>query len=119
VAKLQKVPFDSIGKNLDQSLAELNGTLKQINTSVLPEVKTTLQGAQQTLGSANSAFAPDAPLQQNLGGSLQELQRAARSLRVLTDYLGDHPDALLRGRRADKPLEAPPPPSTPPQGSKP
>ncbi|WP_199100814.1 MlaD family protein, partial [Dyella sp. ASV21] len=119
VAKLQKVPFDSIGKNLDQSLAELNGTLKQINTSVLPEVKTTLQGAQQTLGSANNAFAPDAPLQQNLGGSLQELQRAARSLRVLTDYLGDHPDALLRGRRADKPLEAPPPPSTPPQGSKP
>jgi paraquat-inducible protein B len=120
VGKLQKVPFDSIGKNLDQSLAELNRTLKQVNGSVLPEVKNTLKGAQQTLGTANSAFAPDAPLQQNLGGTLQELQRAARSLRVLTDYLGDHPDALLRGRRADDKLQpAPPPPAAPTQGSKP
>ena len=120
VGKLQKVPFDSIGKNLDQSLAELNRTLKQVNGSVLPEVKNTLKGAQQTLGTANSAFAPDAPLQQNLGGTLQELQRAARSLRVLTDYLGDHPDALLRGRRADDKLQpAPPLPAAPTQGSKP
>lgn len=122
VSKLQKVPFDSIGKNLDQSLAELNRTLKQVNGSVLPEVKNTLKGAQQTLGTANSAFAPDAPLQQNLGGTLQELQRAARSLRVLTDYLGDHPDALLRGRRADDKLQQtppPPPPAAPTQGSKP
>ncbi|MDG2537301.1 MlaD family protein [Dyella jiangningensis] len=120
VGKLQKVPFDSIGKNLDQSLAELNRTLKQVNGSVLPEVKNTLKGAQQTLGTANSAFAPDAPLQQNLGGTLQELQRAARSLRVLTDYLGDHPDALLRGRRADDKLQqTPPAPAAPTQGSKP
>lgn len=124
VAKVQKIPFDSIGNNLDQSLAELNHTLKQVNTDVLPEVKTTLRGAQQTLGSANNALSPDSPLQQNLGGTLQELQRAARSLRVLTDYLGEHPDALLRGRRADaKPVDqAPPvspPPSAPSQGSKP
>ncbi|AIF47417.1 intermembrane transport protein PqiB [Dyella japonica] len=123
VGKLQKVPFDSIGNNLNDTLAELHKTLQQVNGSVLPEVKTTLQGAQKTLGNANNAFAPDSPLQQNLGGSLQELQRAARSLRVLTDYLGDHPDALLRGRRADdKPLQAPPPPppqDAPSQGSKP
>ncbi|WP_430388491.1 intermembrane transport protein PqiB [Dyella sp. 20L07] len=124
VGKVQKIPFDSIGKNLDQSLAELSQTLKQVNTGVLPELKTTLQGAQQTLGSANNAFAPDSPLQQNLGGTLQELQRAARSLRVLTDYLGDHPDALLRGRRIDnKPLQAQPPSQPPPgmpaEGSKP
>jgi paraquat-inducible protein B len=78
------------------------------------------------LGNANNMFAPDSQLQQNLGDSMQELQRAARSLRVLTDYLGDHPDALLRGRRADKPLQAQPtqparaaPPSAPTQGSKP
>jgi len=120
VGKLQKVPFDSIGKNLDQSLGELNRTLKLVNGNVLPEVTNTLKGAQQTLGTANSAFASDAPLQQNLGGSLQELQRAARSLRVLTDYLGDHPDALLRGRRADDKLQpTPPPPAAPTQGSKP
>ncbi|PXV58358.1 paraquat-inducible protein B [Dyella jiangningensis] len=125
VGKVQKVPFDSIGNNLNDTLSELHKTLQQVNGSVLPEVKTTLQGAQKTLGNANNAFAPDSQLQQNLGGSLQELQRAARSLRVLTDYLGDHPDALLRGRRADdKPLQQqaptpPPPQDAPTQGSKP
>lgn len=123
VNKVQKIPFDSIGNNLNDTLSELHKTLQQVNGSVLPEVKTTLQGAQKTLGNANNAFAPDSQLQQNLGGSLQELQRAARSLRVLTDYLGDHPDALLRGRRADdKPLQASPPPppqDAPSQGSKP
>ena len=119
VSKIQKVPFDQIGNNLNDTLAELHKTLQQVNGSVLPEVKNTLQGAQKTLGTANNAFAPDSQLQQNLGGSLQELQRAARSLRVLTDYLGDHPDALLRGRRADdKPLQAPPQ-DAPTQGSKP
>ncbi|MHA6204261.1 PqiB family protein [Dyella soli] len=124
VGKVQKIPFDSIGRNLDQSLGELNRTLKHVNGDVLPELKTTLRGAQQTLGSANNALSPDSQLQQNLGGTLQELQRAARSLRVLTDYLGDHPDALLRGRRADaRPTEAPPAatpsPGAQPQGSKP
>jgi len=119
VSKIQKVPFDQIGNNLNDTLAELHKTLQQVNGSVLPEVKNTLQGAQKTLGTANNAFAPDSQLQQNLGGSLQELQRAARSLRVLTDYLGDHPDALLRGRRADdRPLQAPPQ-DAPTQGSKP
>jgi len=119
VSKIQKVPFDQIGNNLNDTLAELHKTLQQVNGSVLPEVKNTLQGAQKTLGTANNAFAPDSQLQQNLGGSLQELQRAARSLRVLTDYLGDHPDALLRGRRADdRPLQAPLQ-DAPTQGSKP
>jgi paraquat-inducible protein B len=123
VGKLQKIPFDSIGNNLNDTLSELHKTLQQVNGSVLPEVNNTLKGAQKTLGNANNALAPDSQLQQNLGGTLQEMQRAARSLRVLTDYLGDHPDALLRGRRADdKPLQQPmppPPQDAPSQGSKP
>ena len=123
VNKIQKIPFDSIGNNLDQSLAELNRTLKQVNSGVLPEVSNTLKGAQKTLGNADNMFSPDSQLQQNLGGTLQELQRAARSLRVMTDYLGAHPDALLRGRRADDKLAPTPPPAPPPgepsQGSKP
>ena len=113
VNKLQKVPFDSIGKNLDQTLVELDHTLKQVNRDVLPELKGTLKGARQTLGTADNALSNDSPLQQNLGGTLQELQRMARSLRVLTDYLGGHPEALIRGRDADpapaKPVQPPPP----------
>ncbi len=110
VGKIQKIPFDSIGAHLDQTLGELSGTMKQVNGQVLPEFKGTLQDARKTLGSANSALSADSPLQQNLGQTLQELQRTARSLRVLTDYLGGHPEALIRGRKADPaPVTAPPP----------
>jgi paraquat-inducible protein B len=101
VTKVSKIPFESIGKNLDHTLASLDHTLKQVNGQVLPQFSDTLKGAQKTLGTANQTLSGDSSLQQNLGGTLQELQRAARSLRVLTDYLGVHPEALLRGRRAD------------------
>lgn len=42
VDKLDKVPFDSIGKHLDQSLAALNATLKQVNGQTLPAFNDTL-----------------------------------------------------------------------------
>ncbi|MBQ4854164.1 MCE family protein [Rhodanobacter sp. B2A1Ga4] len=124
VDKLDKVPFDSIGRNLDQSLAGLSRTLKQVNGQTLPALNDTLHGVQQTMGTANEALAGDSPLQQNLGATLEQLQRMARSLRVLTDYLGGHPEALIRGRRPDaKPADTKPvttPTTTQPvQGSKP
>ncbi|AGG88287.1 intermembrane transport protein PqiB [Rhodanobacter denitrificans] len=124
VDKLAKVPFDSIGQNLDRSLAGLDRTLKQVNGQTLPALGDTLHGVQRTMATANEALAGDSPLQQNLGATLEQLQRMARSLRVLTDYLGGHPEALIRGRRADaKPADAKPvttPAAMPPtQGSKP
>ncbi|HZX71993.1 MAG TPA: MlaD family protein [Rhodanobacter sp.] len=119
VDKLDKVPFDSIGKHLDETLAGVNATLKQVNGQTLPAVKDTLHGVQKTLGSANEALSGDSPLQRNLGATLEQVQRMARSLRVLTDYLGGHPEALLRGRRADPPPAAQTPPSQPKAGSKP
>jgi paraquat-inducible protein B len=113
VDKISKIPFDTIGQNLDGSLKELNGTLKQVNTELAPEAKKTLQDAQKTIGTANSALSQDSPLQQNIGQSMEELQRAARSLRVLTDYLGRHPESLIRGRKADPvPETARPAPTT-------
>ena len=114
VDKLDKVPFDSIGKHLDQSLAGLDATIKRVNGQTLPAFNDTLHGVQKTLGSANEALSGDSPLQRNLGATLEQVQRAARSLRVLTDYLGGHPEALLRGRKADPtPTPQPPPPPQP------
>jgi paraquat-inducible protein B len=120
VAKIDKIPFDSIGRNLDQTLAGLNATIKQVNGKTLPQFSDTLKGVQKTVGTANDALSGDSPLQQNLGSTLQEVQRMARSLRVLVDYLGDHPEALIRGRRPDaKPAAGTPVPATAPQGKKP
>lgn len=115
VDKLDKVPIDSIGKHLDQTLAGLSTTLKQVNGQTLPAFKDTLVGVQKTLGSADDVLSSDSPLQQNLGATLDQVQRMARSLRVLTDYLGSHPESLIRGRRADpKPAAIASPPATNP-----
>ncbi|QWT18487.1 MCE family protein [Bacillus sp. NP157] len=115
VDKVEKIPFDSIGKNLDGSLKELHGTLHSVNTDLLPEAKKTLQGVNRTVGTANDALSESSPLQQNIANTLEELQRTVRSVRAFTDYLGRHPEALLRGRGADG---APPvgSPSTSKQG---
>lgn len=119
VSKINKVPFDSIGKNLDHTLAALDATIQQVNSKTLPAFNDTLHGVQSTMGTANQALSGDSPLQQNLGATLDQVQRMARSLRVLSDYLGGHPEALLRGRRADAKPSTPPADSKSKQGSTP
>lgn len=101
VEKLGKLPIDDLAKNLNGSLAELQKTLKTVNGTVLPEMRGTLQQAQKTLGTANDSLAEDSPARQQLGQAMDEVQRTARSVRVLTDFLSRHPEALLRGRTGD------------------
>jgi paraquat-inducible protein B len=114
VDKLDKVPFDSIGKHLDQALAGLDSTLKQVNGQTLPAFNETLQGVRKTMGTADAALSGDSPLQRNLGVTLEQVQRMSRSLRVLSDYLSGHPEALLRGRRPDSQPASPPAPTPAP-----
>ena len=115
-------------KDAQKTMGTANDALKQVNGQTLPAFKNTLQGVQKTMGAVNETLSRDSPLQQNLAAALQEMQRMARSLRVLADYLGVHPEALIRGRRADpdqvdyKPADAATPAAPavePAQGSKP
>jgi paraquat-inducible protein B len=71
----------------------------------MKDVRNTLHNADNTLSAANNTFnsaqqslAEDAPLQQDLKQTLQDLSRAANSLKVLTDYLEQHPESLIRGK---------------------
>ena len=101
VEKLSKLPIDELAKNLNGSLSELQKTLKQVNSNVLPEMRGTLQQAQKTLNTANDSLGEDSPARQQLGQAMDEVQRTARSVRVLTDFLSRHPEALIRGRTGD------------------
>jgi paraquat-inducible protein B len=56
----------------------------------------------ETLNAAGQTLSEEAPLQQDLRQTLQELSRAAISLRVVTDYLERHPESIIRGKREDK-----------------
>lgn len=113
--KLSKVPFDEIGDGLQKSLVSLNQSLssadiliKKLNSDVAPEmaaalkdVRVTLGNANTTLNNASNTLSDKAPLQQDLRQTLQDLSRAANSLKVLTDYLEQHPESILKGKQPD------------------
>jgi paraquat-inducible protein B len=106
MTKLDKLPLEAIGKNLNEDLDALHQTLAQAGTlmqhadaKVLPELEKTLAAAERLIGNADKTLiGPDAPVQQELRDALQELARAARSLRALTDYLERYPESLIRGK---------------------
>jgi len=109
-ARLDKVPIDTIGKQLEQNLDalnktldEANGLMKQLNGQVAPEAQKTLQQLNQTLQSAQRTLSPDSPAQQDVRAAAQEVSKAAQSFRALSDYLERHPEALIRGKKEDKP----------------
>lgn len=106
VEKISKLPIDAIAANLNGSLSELQKTLKNVNGQVLPEMRDTLQQTKKTLATANDSFSEDSPQRQQLGQAMDEVQRTARSVRVLTDFLGRHPEALIRGRLKDNQPDA-------------
>ncbi|HKN02166.1 MAG TPA: MlaD family protein [Candidatus Binataceae bacterium] len=86
IKKLDQMPLKEIGDNLQKSLGDLDETLVT---------------ARGTLSNANKIVAPDSVQGQELDNALQEVSRAAQSLRVLADYLERHPDALIRGKTGD------------------
>ena len=91
IEKIDRLPWDELGKELTGALAELDRTLVSARAA-LDSGKTTLDGA-------NRLLEPGSVLGSELSATLDELTRAARSVRVLADYLDQHPEALLRGKR--------------------
>jgi paraquat-inducible protein B len=108
VQKVSKIPFDEIGRDLRSTLSSANRAINQMS----PEAQKALAEVQKTLSRAQTTFEnldrnvtdPSAPVQRNLEETLLELQRTSRALRVLSDYLQQHPEALLRGKPADAPV---------------
>ncbi|BCX68131.1 MULTISPECIES: intermembrane transport protein PqiB [Pseudomonas] len=119
VTKINQLPIERIAGNLDSNLVELRKSLGHFNAKTLPgvqntlvDVSKTLQSANTTLQSANSTLADDSPQREKLGQTLDELGRTSRSLRDLADYLGRHPESLIRGRPENAaPIDLQGPPS--------
>src|SRR5581483_4831731 len=83
IKKVDELPLAAIGNDVRKTIAELD---------------LTLASARTTLQSADRLVQPDSALGGDLAATLQEVNRAARSLRVLTDYLERHPESLIRGK---------------------
>ena len=101
VNKLDKVPVDEIGRNLNSGLASLDRLLRRLDSQVAPQATRALSSASTSLERINDVLAPDAPLLNSLQDTLGQLDRAVRALRLLSDTLQTRPNALIRGQAPD------------------
>lgn len=105
---LAEVPFAQIGKDLQSAIERLNATLRtteklvdNVDQEIAPAITDTLDQARDTLDSAQQMLQVNSPVRQDMENTLRELSHAARSLRLLADYLEQHPEALLRGKGSE------------------
>lgn len=79
--------------DLGPALARLPGITQKLERAV--------DQAQAAFG--QSGYGSDSTTQRNLERMLSQVGDAARSVRVLADYLSRHPEAVVAGRRASDP----------------
>jgi paraquat-inducible protein B len=91
IKKINRMPLQQIGDNLQKALGDLDLTLIS--------ARGTFAAAQGTFGNTTNLTAPDSIQLEQVDSTLGEVSRAARSIRVLADYLERHPEALLRGKK--------------------
>jgi paraquat-inducible protein B len=89
--------------SLDHTLKTVDHLMQNVDNNIAPQVQSTLTEAREAMKNAKDLLGQDSPLQNDLGTTLLEVSRAAKSLSALVDYLERHPESLLRGKPADSP----------------
>jgi paraquat-inducible protein B len=110
MAKLDKLPLDQVVREGAQTARQMRDTLERTSKlldrfdgEVAPQMVTLMGQATRTLGSVEQTLSSDAPLQQDIRGTLRDLSSAGYALRSLAEYLERHPESLLRGKKEDRP----------------
>jgi len=95
-------------KNVNEALSDIRGLTANLDRGQGPLLQSltrtsdatgaTMGQAKETLGHLQTMVAPNSPLAVDLAASLKELASAARSIRLLAEYLERHPSAVVRGR---------------------
>jgi paraquat-inducible protein B len=101
--KIAKLPLDNLSEEVNKTLQSLQGTSKAAK-DMLVTAQSTLTATDKTMNSAQkvlNTLEPGASTHYELEKLLQELTRAAGSVKQLTDYLEQHPDSLLRGKEGE------------------
>ena len=106
--KISKLPLETMTTEINKTLESLQSTSKAA-TKTLVTANGTLSTADKTLSSADKAMGsaqqvlttlePGSTTQYELNQLLQELTQTASSVKQLADYLDEHPDSLIRGKK--------------------
>jgi paraquat-inducible protein B len=98
----------SLGTNLNEAIGDGRKLIRNVDGSV-ESIKVKLDGTlstatlalkqgEQLIQELTSSAREDSTLMYRLTETLREVEKAARSLSTLTDYLERHPEALLGGK---------------------
>ena len=100
---------DRVGEDLEASTADARLLIGSLRSNVDPavvEFREALGSAQSAFETAESAFkaaeemiGQESAVRHEIVTLLNNLSDAARSLKIMADYLERHPDALIRGKR--------------------
>ena len=107
---MNKPELDQAIDDLQLALAEARGTLAKVNKRVDPladsaesafdQARVALQQVDGAVANVDGMVEPGSPVQYQLISALQELERAARSVRVLADGVAQQPDSIIFGKRS-------------------
>lgn len=79
--------FGKLANNIDSRVGGLAGGFDK-----------TMSGFDKTMSAARGVLSQDSPLMVELENTLKEVSAMSRSIRQLTNYLDQHPEALIRGK---------------------
>jgi paraquat-inducible protein B len=124
IRKLDQVPLDEIGRDLQRSIAgidrivngpdlrksldslrrifaDLENTTQSLNADTVPQINATLKEMEKVVKDLDGWVSADAPLQGDLRQTLQELAAAGRAISDLAELLDRHPEALIQGKESE------------------
>lgn len=97
VASINKIPFGELSSELSDSLKELSTLTRSLNTTLTPELVTTLKDMQGTLNRIDGFLASSDALPAQIETSLKELDKAVRATKSLIDDLSAQPNSIIFG----------------------
>ena len=113
--KLDRLPLDEIGANLNNTLRSASGAMASVqelangaNRGLSPAfarlpaitsgLETAVTRAERMFGSIDRSYGTNSDIQRELARAMVQVGDTARSIRLLADFLDRHPEALVRGR---------------------
>ena len=96
---------EPLSTSLDQTLADVRAGIGDARELMATDIKAALKSAKAALDKASKTLVSvenladeGTQLRHEISATLTEISAAARSVRVLADFIEQHPDAVLRGR---------------------
>jgi paraquat-inducible protein B len=91
----------NIDTQTQQTLGDISSLARNVNDQVQPlstSAISAINEATVALNGVNDLIGKDSATRADMENALDELAKAASSIRILTDYLQQHPAALIKGK---------------------